>query len=291
MSRRAGGSSCCEVAVSPDGSLVAVGGFLTLPGADPERTSVAVLDTADLTVRAVFAIKQQLEGVSALEFGPDGSWLTVSPTQTGDLDAGDEAPQELWRWRAKKGTLLREVPAHQPVAFHPDGRTLVAGTGAVVEMPSGRVVRRLDAGIPVFGPGGRSLAMAGPAGITLWETRTWRPSGVRLAVRSASAPAFSHDGRTLAASTPAGVRMWDVATGRSMGAFAAREEAVDLAFAPSGGLLYRVGVRGEVRAENVDPGRTATAVCALAGRELSPDEWRRFVPELPYRRVCAPATQ
>ncbi|MBF8188043.1 hypothetical protein ITP53_20345 [Nonomuraea sp. K274] len=282
-----GDSSCCEVAVSPDGSLVAVGGFLSLPGADPKKTSVAVLDAADLTVRAVFPIKQQLEGVSVLEFGPDGSSLAVSPTQAGDLDAGYEAPTELWRWREKKGSLLRELHAHQRVAFNPDGRTLVAGKGVVVEVPSGRVVRRLDAGVPVFGPGGGSLAMAGPAGITLWDTRTWRPSGVRLAARSPSAPAFSHDGRTLAASTPAGVRMWDVATGRSMGALAAGEEAVDLAFASSGGLLYTVGVRGEARAGGVDPGPTATAVCALAGRELSPEEWRRFVPELPYRRVCA----
>ncbi|HEX4816873.1 MAG TPA: serine/threonine-protein kinase [Nonomuraea sp.] len=279
-------SSCCQVAVSPDGSLVAVGGFLSVQGADPKKTSVAVLDAADLTVRAVFATKQQLEGVALLKFGPDRSWLAVSPTQVGDPDAGDEAPMELWRWQEKKGLLLREVHTHQPVAFNPDGRTLVTGNGAVVEVPSGRVVGRLEAGVPVFGPGGW-LAMAGPSAITLWDTRTWRPSGVRLAATSASAPAFSHDGRTLAASTPAGVRLWDVATGRSMGALAPGEEAVDLAFDPSDGLLYTVGVRGEVRAEKVDPARTATAVCELAGRELSPEEWRRFVPELPYRRVCA----
>ncbi|MFB4278965.1 protein kinase [Nonomuraea sp. MTCD27] len=284
-------SPCCEVAVSPDGSLVAVGGFLTLAGADPNKASVAVLDATDLTVKAVFAIEQQMEGVSTLEFGPDGASLAVSPTQVGDIDEGSEAPMELWRWRTKKVTLLREAHANQPVAFGPDGRTLVTGTGAVMEIPSGRVVRRLDAGVPVFGPGGRSLAMAGPAGITVWDTRTWRPSAVRLAAKSASAPAFSHDGRTLAASTPAGVRLWDVATGRPMGAFAVGEEAVDLAFAPSDGLLYTVGVRGEVRAEKMDPAPTATAVCALAGHELSPGEWHRFVPELPYRRVCAPSTQ
>ncbi|MFD0660781.1 WD40 repeat domain-containing protein [Thermocatellispora tengchongensis] len=208
------------------------------------------------------------------------------------MDVGGEAPMELWRWRERRGTELRGVNAGEQVAFSPDGRLLIAGDGVVAELPSGRVVRRLPTAAgqsPAFAPRGGLLAMAGPAGVTLWDTRTWRPSGVRLDDRYPSAPAFSPDGRSLAASTPAGVRLWDVATGRAIGAFTPGEEAADLAFAPSGALLYAAGPYGEVRAEEVDPVRVARRVCALAGRELSREEWRRHIPELPYRRVCGHA--
>jgi hypothetical protein len=47
------------------------------------------------------------------------------------------------------------------------------------------------------------------------------------------------------------------------------------------------GSRGAGARLAVDPQASQSLACALAGREMSPEEWRRFLPDRPYQRVCS----
>jgi hypothetical protein len=39
-----------------------------------------------------------------------------------------------------------------------------------------------------------------------------------------------------------------------------------------------------------NPQRTATQICAALARNLTHDEWNRYVPGLPYQRTCPSAS-
>ncbi|GAA3846927.1 hypothetical protein GCM10022226_83210 [Sphaerisporangium flaviroseum] len=277
----------CQVATSADGTMIAVGGQLKVPGADTGM-SVAVLDANDGSVLSVFPLKQQLDGVWSMQFSPDGTTLAVGPVLRGDFDVGDSPSLELWNWRTRSGRILPQVDSTDSLAFSPDGKILLTGGTAVVDMASGKPPWELntEAGDVAYSPRGEVAAVAGSDGITLWDTRTWQPSSIRFIGQYSRKPVFSPDGRTLAAFTLGGIQLWDVATGRALGQPTSDDEVIDIAFDPTGGLLYALTRQGVLRIHLSAPDRLLAAVCARAGRSLSEEEWRRQIPELAYQDVC-----
>ena len=156
-----------------------------------------------------------------------------------------------------------------------------------------------------FSPDGRTLASgSADTSVILWDvTDPTRPSpigppltGHTDAVRSV---AFSPDGRTLATgSNDKTVILWDVTdptrpspigpplTGHT-------DTVWSVAFSPDGRtlatgshdktvILWNITGMTELRDHLLE------RACLITGQGLTPDEWARYVPDLPYQDACAP---
>ncbi|MET8977449.1 helix-turn-helix domain-containing protein [Streptomyces sp. NPDC004539] len=145
----------------------------------------------------------------------------------------------------------------------------------------------------------RHLATGGAFGsVTVWDTRTdLHPeatipappdvAGCATCTR-VTALAFSPDGTTLAIAYGSGaLRLWDLALNLPLGGSPTTSgDVIDsLAFGPDG-YLYAVGPHVSVHAYPVGPAQVAALLCARAGRSLTVAEWQRYVPGVPYQRVC-----
>jgi WD40 repeat protein len=166
----------------------------------------------------------------------------------------------------RKGTVTDIPGARHPSSLSPDGQTLLAVRGEDIEVwrvASG--VRRDQARghsanvlATAWSPNGRSFASVGADGLVLvWDGDDARP---RHEFRGPGGPArlvsFTADGRGLVTVGRDGrAVLWDLTGTRGVGA----------------------------RAENGD---VRALACAVAGRDMTTEEWRRYLPDTPYRHVC-----
>jgi WD40 repeat protein len=210
-------------------------------------------------------------------------------------------------WNADSGRLTaRPVDLGRPttstVVFSPDGKTLAAGRndGAVVVLDpsSGRIRRTLK---PIAGPSvslafepDGTLATGSWAGIV----QRWNPSsGAQLGrpVLVAAAPvaslSFDPSGRTFAETGGADglLKLWTSANPHQFGSTFPGNPGrwATTAFTPDGRNLVVVYDDGTGYVWPASVGAWERHACAVAGRNLTHDEWRRFVPGHGYAKPCA----
>jgi serine/threonine protein kinase len=273
--------SVSSVALSPDGRLLATGGWdgtarlweietgqevAVLNGHTADVNDVnfspdgQVLATAssdrsvrlwDVTTGGQVAILPHADWVMSAAFSPDGRLLATTSgdgiTRLWDFETGEEVAVLYTDWA-------------RSVDFSPDGRLLATGgtdgTTQLWDVATGQQQLAVLRGHTdwvrgiAFSPDGRLLA----TGSSDWTTRLWDvETGKEAAVLEGHIDwvwgvDFSPDGRLLAtASSDNTARLWNVATGRQVAVLWHTAGVNDVAFSPDGRRLATVSTDAAVR--------------------------------------------
>ncbi|SPF04837.1 nSTAND1 domain-containing NTPase [Streptomyces sp. MA5143a] len=283
---------------SPDGRMLAYGVSVSLW--DVEKQPLTVWDlTAGRTKTTVDLATSSGAPVDGIALGPGGRTLLIARlTEDGYVN-------ETWDTARQRRTAVLPGSGGSRLAVSQDGRLLVTGNRVV---RAGRshaqdLVQRDGIGVIAFAPDGSGLAAGDWTGrVALWDGDLRHREGLLRNVflappgpssdsgESITALAFSPDGDTLAVGGDAGtLQLWDIATRQPLGPPQPTPGgSIDtLAFSPDSTLLYAGGKHVPLQRYVVDPDRAVSLVCARSGnRELTRAQWRTYVPDRPYRRVC-----
>jgi WD40 repeat protein len=234
---------------SPDGRTLAAGARIL----GPERGRAYLFDAATLELERILRTDRTLND---LAYTPDGSLLAGS---TGFADGGDTI-----LWDARTGRVARIIHTDDAAAYGAD-----------------------------FSGDGRLLIAAGQSSsVRLFRTATGEPFGPSLTGLTGSADTadLSPDGRTIVGADSAGTALlWDVATGTVLGGplpGPTPGSTLAASFTPDGRRVIVMSDSGSGWVWDVDPAEWAARACAVAGRGISPVEWREFLPDRPYRATC-----
>jgi len=144
-----------------------------------------------------------------------------------------------------------------------------------------------------FSPVGKLLATASDdKTVRLWDVASGKPHGKPLTGHTnwVTGVAFSPDGELLAsASTDQSVRLWDVGSGEQRGEplTGHTDQVWGVAFSPDRKLLASASADKTVRLWDLEGEALVAEACTTANRNLSKEEWSRFVgPEFDYVRTC-----
>ncbi|WP_052397687.1 hypothetical protein [Streptomyces sp. NRRL F-5123] len=295
-------ASVRSLAFSADGKVLA-GGSLT-------NADVELWDTANPSRPTLLGMKLNtgMDHVSSVAFSPSGRTLAVG---------GVDSRIELWDLTDSAAP----VPLGKPltgfnngtakVAFSPDGRTLASANGD-------KRVRLWDVSDPArahalgkpltghtglvlsvaFSPDGRTLASGGyDSTVRLWDVSDpARAHALGKPLTGHTTPvgtvAFSPDGRTLASGgySDGAIRLWDVsdpARARARGGpLAGMYGTVSSVAFPRDGRLAGAGEDGVIRLWDLDAEHAARWICSTTRDVLTAQQWKKYIPQLPYDPPC-----
>jgi len=98
---------------------------------------------------------------------------------------------------------------------------------------------------------------------------------------------FSEAGRFIASAGQDGmVRVWDIDTDREVSRFAFKDQVLAVRFNNDEDRVTVIARSGRVGVWPVTYDDPVTEACRGLQRNLTPEEWRRYLPDRPYRRTC-----
>ena len=147
-----------------------------------------------------------------------------------------------------------------------------------------------------FSPDASRIYSASAEGVVVWNLRTRSAIGTPLDLNRAGASliGMSRDGKLVASGSRDGtVALWDAELRVLLGTLPIPGSmAFSLAFAPGGKFLvigsgYEIPVDNSVVFWDLDPESWVRRSCAMAGRNLRPEEWQRYAGEATPEDVCS----
>jgi RNA polymerase sigma factor (sigma-70 family) len=228
-------SSVLDVAISPDGKLLASGGYDN----DKGNYFARLWDVETGKELRRFPHGKQGYGVRCLAFSPDGKTLATLGTQSGViLRVFDVATGKEVKAFPKDG---EQRTARGSVAFSPDGKTLAAAGASIrlFDTTTWELRLRIDrqASDLHFTDGGKTLTAAVSGAIHRWDTAT----GALLTPEAADSVVeqilVTPDGsRVITRGQDGEAHIWDGATGKHLRRFQAGWNR-SLALSPDGRFL------------------------------------------------------
>ncbi|WP_457254519.1 nSTAND1 domain-containing NTPase [Pedococcus sp. P5_B7] len=263
-------------------------------------TGDPVVRTWDVTTGRVLAEHRlgpldSSEGAAIAFFTLDGKYLLVGST-TGRLHVLDartllpaRAPIQVQP--SKEGQT--EAPPLDGIVPSGDLHTAYAGhsivdylSGDVRPMPDlGALVKQLQ----VSPDGTRLLVDLGDRGVGLLSapSMTWlsEPSPTQVGLMGYYTR-FSDDGRLVASVNEGKLSQWDGITGAYLGSTTVDDDGAP-AFTNDNSRILFAGAGGSLLTWTLDPRSWLATACRLAGRSLTEQEWRNYVPDRPFVPVCS----
>jgi WD40 repeat protein len=241
------------------------------------------------------------EIINAVAFGRD----VVAAVDTVYRPGSKPPDGRLALWDARSGRPLRRPLAlgrqAWTVAFSPDSNLLAAGLDddrvLIVRTHDARIRRTLrPIGAPIvslaFAPDG-TLATGSWAGLVQrWDPATGAQLGhpVRVAQSPVASISFNPRGATYATTggSDGTAKLWTTATGQQLGATFQGDPGHwgTAAHSPDGKRLIVVYDDGNGFAWPVTDAAWQAHACAVAGRNLTREEWARYIAGRNYEQVC-----
>lgn len=285
------------MAISPDGRFLAVHGYPTEEFTENGRVRLVELSTGQVVQNIPIPrdTGDSPHPVARMAFSPDSHLLAVG-TPTGRLNIIDVATGALLVSDIEIDRLLTTA-----VTWSADGSTLFVGgqdgllkyvdpaTGSITaQTPLSPLVDLTDI---VVVSGTPLVAASSESGeVYLVNSESHQLDGQSLSADGTQLQkiAVTPDGRRIAAVSRDGqVRLWDVQTRRQLGP-ALRGHRVDgrsASYLPNGNLLTGDAF-GVVISWDMAPDAWVQRACDLAGRNLTAEEWQKYLPDQPYRQTC-----
>nr|SBO98048.1 High-affnity carbon uptake protein Hat/HatR [Nonomuraea gerenzanensis] len=288
------GEAAYSPVFSPDGRTLAL--------THPASPVVTLWDAANGRALGALRVRGPAAGVLSAAFSPDGGTVAIAlltPEPGGGQEPGRLLMGDLELWDVRGRRWLRTVPdaGARVLVFEPDGRRLLVDGSSrgriLVDTVTGEVrPHSSDAraeGKLLFS-GDRAAVGDRDGRLTFWdkELRTPLAPPQTSYTTSVIALASSPEGGLLAtvgSEGELGIQLWDWRRYQPIGyPISYHTRAAPVVAFNRTALLVSAG-DGGLREIVVDPGTAAASICRRDGG-LSPEEWRRHIPELPYRETC-----
>jgi WD40 repeat protein len=285
--------------VADELAVAGIGGRVELWDIGPRPQRIRLLDRLK-------PVTKLTETINAVSFSPDGSLVAAVAV---NHSPGNARPIGIaGAWRARTGKLVwrrvhRDGPA-DALAFAKDGKALalsfeVGAQGSQVQILD-PVRQRTERTLDTIG-GSQSLAFA-PDGTLLsgswagivqrWNVSTGEQLGRPVLAMPAPVSSISFDptGSTFATGGGSGgfVKLWDTKTLQQLGTAFPGEAGkwTNAAFTPDGSSLITLYENGRGSVWPADIRAWKAHACRVAGRNLTREEWSRFISGRAYTRVC-----